>query len=82
MPRTRSSPGMPAGAEIRRRSEEVDGSRRASNSRRCQPDTQAKLKDLMKGVNKSWADALDARGKKGSDALKEFEAAVAAVPAK
>jgi len=36
----------------------------------------------MKGVNKSWADGLDARGKKGSEALKEFEAEVAAIPAK
>ena len=45
-------------------------------------DTKAKLKDLMKGVNKSWAEALDARGKKGSDALREFEAGVAAVPVK
>jgi hypothetical protein len=36
----------------------------------------------MKGVARAWADGLDSRGKKGGDALKEFEAAVAAVPAK
>ncbi|PDT74240.1 TRAP transporter substrate-binding protein DctP [Bradyrhizobium sp. C9] len=46
-----------------------------------QPDVVAKLKDLTKGVGKTWADGLDARGKHGSDALKEFSAAVADVPA-
>lgn len=46
------------------------------------PESRAKFKDLMKGVNKAWADGLDGRGKKGSEALKEFEAAVAAIPAK
>jgi len=47
-----------------------------------QPEVSAKFKDLMKGVAKTWAGGLDARGKRGSDALKEFDAAVAAVPAK
>lgn len=47
-----------------------------------QPDAVAQFKDLMKGVAKSWADGLDARGKRGGDALKEFSAAVAAMPAK
>ncbi len=46
------------------------------------PEVSAKFKDLMKGVAKTWADGLDARGKHGTDALKEFDAAVAAVPAK
>ncbi|WP_221175175.1 hypothetical protein, partial [Staphylococcus aureus] len=46
------------------------------------PESKAKFKDLMKGVNKAWADGLDGRGKKGSEALREFEAEVAAVPAK
>jgi len=41
-----------------------------------------KFKDLMKGVAKNWADGLDSRGKRGSDALKEFDAAVAVVPVK
>ena len=36
----------------------------------------------MKGVNKTWAEGLDARGKRGSDALKEFDALVATIPAK
>jgi TRAP-type C4-dicarboxylate transport system substrate-binding protein len=40
-----------------------------------------KFKELMKGVNKTWAEGLDARGKRGSDALREFDAAVAAIPA-
>ncbi len=47
-----------------------------------QPETRAKFKDLMKGVAKTWADGLDPRGKRGSDALKEFDAAIAAVPIK
>jgi len=47
-----------------------------------QPEVSAKFKDLMKGVAKAWSEGLDARGKRGSDALKEFDAAVAAVPAK
>src|ERR1700712_3616074 len=41
-----------------------------------------KFKDLMKGVAKTWAEGLDSRGKRGSDALKEFDAAVATIPAK
>jgi TRAP-type C4-dicarboxylate transport system substrate-binding protein len=47
-----------------------------------QPGVNAKFKDLMKGVAKAWSEGLDARGKRGSDALKEFDAAVAAIPAK
>jgi TRAP-type C4-dicarboxylate transport system substrate-binding protein len=46
------------------------------------PEVSAKFRDLLKGVAKTWADGLDARGKRGSDALKEFDAAVAAVPIK
>ena len=41
-----------------------------------------KFKDLMKGVNKTWAEGLDGRGKRGSDALREFDALVATIPAK
>src|SRR5436190_1193352 len=47
-----------------------------------QPEVNAKFKDQMKGVAKAWSEGLDARGKRGSDALKEFEATVAAIPAK
>ncbi len=36
----------------------------------------------MKGVAKTWAEGLDGRSKRGSDALKEFDASVAAIPAK
>ena len=46
------------------------------------PEVTVKFKDLMKGVAKTWSEGLDARGKRGSDALKEFDAAVAAIPAK
>jgi TRAP-type C4-dicarboxylate transport system substrate-binding protein len=46
------------------------------------PEVAAKFKDLMKGVAKTWSEGLDARSKRGSDALREFDAAVAAIPAK
>jgi TRAP-type C4-dicarboxylate transport system substrate-binding protein len=46
------------------------------------PETRVKFKDLMKGVAKTWADGLDSRGKRGSDALREFDAAVAATSVK
>jgi TRAP-type C4-dicarboxylate transport system substrate-binding protein len=46
------------------------------------PEVHAKFRDLMKGVARTWSEGLDARGKRGSDALKEFDAAVAAIPAK
>ncbi|MGY3616651.1 TRAP transporter substrate-binding protein [Bradyrhizobium sp. USDA 10063] len=46
------------------------------------PDASAKFKDLMKGVAKTWSEGLDARGKRGGEALKEFDAAVAAIPVK
>ena len=46
------------------------------------PEVNAKFKDLMKGVAKTWSEGLDGRGKRGSDALREFDAAVAAIPAK
>ncbi len=46
------------------------------------PEPRARFKALLKGVAKTWADGLDGRGKHGSDALKEFDAAVAAIPAK
>src|SRR5882724_2244905 len=42
-------------------------------------EVSAKFKDLMKGVAKAWSEGLDGRGKRGSDALKEFDAAVAAI---
>ena len=47
-----------------------------------QPEVNAKFRDLMKGVAKNWSAGLDARGKRGSDALKEFDAAAAAIAAK
>lgn len=47
-----------------------------------QPEPKAKFGALMKGVGKSWADGLDGRGKRGSDALKQFDELVAAMPAK
>jgi TRAP-type C4-dicarboxylate transport system substrate-binding protein len=47
-----------------------------------QGEVSAKFKELMKGVAKNWSEGLDGRGKRGSEALKEFDAAVAAIPAK
>jgi TRAP-type C4-dicarboxylate transport system substrate-binding protein len=47
-----------------------------------QPEASAKFKDLMKGVAKAWSEGLDARGKRGGDALREFDATIATIPAK
>jgi TRAP-type C4-dicarboxylate transport system substrate-binding protein len=47
-----------------------------------QSDASARFKDLLKGVAKTWSEGLDARGKRGSDAPKEFDAAIAGIPAK
>jgi TRAP-type C4-dicarboxylate transport system substrate-binding protein len=41
-----------------------------------------KFKALLKGVAKTGGEGLDSRSKRGSDALKEFDAAVATIPAK
>ena len=41
-----------------------------------------KFKELLTGVAKTWAEGLDARGKRGSEALREFDAMVATIPAK
>jgi TRAP-type C4-dicarboxylate transport system substrate-binding protein len=41
-----------------------------------------KFKELLRGVNKTWAEGLDFRGKRGSDALREFDAMVATIPGK
>ena len=42
----------------------------------------AQLTDLLKDVANKWAAPLDARGKQGTEALKEFRAALDAPPAK
>ncbi len=76
---------MPAACEqVQKSDDEVKKSMEAQGIKfeTLTPEAKAKFKDLMKGVNKAWADGLDARGKKGSEALKEFETAVAAVPVK
>jgi len=49
---------------------------------RFEPLQPEKFKYLLKGVAKTWAEGLDSRGKRGSDALREFDAVVAAIPAK
>jgi TRAP-type C4-dicarboxylate transport system substrate-binding protein len=46
------------------------------------PEVNAKFRDLMKGVAKTWSEGLNARGKRGSDALNEFDAVVATIPAR
>jgi TRAP-type C4-dicarboxylate transport system substrate-binding protein len=46
------------------------------------PEVSAKFRDLLKGVARAWSEGLDARGKRGRDALKEFDATVAGIPAK
>ena len=70
--------------QVQKADEEVKKSMEAQGIKfeTLSPESKAKFMELMKGVNKAWADGLDGRGKKGSQALKEFEAAVAAIPAK
>jgi TRAP-type C4-dicarboxylate transport system substrate-binding protein len=46
------------------------------------PEVSAKFRNLLKGVAKTWSEGLDARGKRGSDALREFDATAAGIPAK
>jgi len=46
------------------------------------PETRAKFADQMKGVAKAWAEQLDGRGRRGSDALAEYTKLVAAASAK
>ena len=46
------------------------------------PDVRAKFADQMKGVAKAWAEQLDGRGKRGTDALNEYTRLIAATPAK
>src|SRR3954466_8488094 len=40
----------------------------------CEPLQADKFKDLLKGVAQTWAQGLDSRGKRGSEALREFGA--------
>lgn len=70
-----------AGADGGQRDQEV---KEAAGVRfkNLQGEVNAKFKELMKGVAKNWSEGFDGRGKRGSDALKEFDAAVAAIPAK
>ena len=46
------------------------------------PETRAKFADQMKGVAKAWAEQLDGRGRRGSDALAEYTKLVAGASAK
>lgn len=47
-----------------------------------QSAARAKFADQLKGVSKAWAEALDARGRRGSDALAEYTKLIGATPAK
>src|SRR3954467_6396057 len=47
---------------------------------RFEPLQADKFKDLLKGVAQTWAQGLDSRGKRGSEALREFDAMVATIP--
>lgn len=47
---------------------------------RFEPLHADKFKELLKGVAQTWAQGLDARGKRGSQALREFDSIVATIP--
>ncbi|HEU0083302.1 MAG TPA: TRAP transporter substrate-binding protein DctP [Bradyrhizobium sp.] len=71
---------IPAACEQVQRADETTRAKLEAAGVRFEPVQADKFKDLMKGVAKTWADGLDSRGKRGSDALREFDAAVAAIP--
>ena len=47
-----------------------------------QSDARAGFAERLKGVAKTWADGLDARGRRGTDALDEFAKLIASTPTK
>src|SRR3954468_20816758 len=47
---------------------------------RFEPLQADKFKELLKGVAQTWAQGLDSRGKRGSEALREFGAMVGTIP--
>lgn len=46
------------------------------------PEVRARFADQMKGVARAWAEQLDGRGKRGTDALNEYTKLVASTPSK
>src|SRR5882672_1452801 len=73
---------MPAVCQAVQKADETTKNTLAAAGVRFEPLQPEKFKDLLKGVAKTWAEGLDSRGKRGSDALREFDAVVAAIPAK
>jgi TRAP-type C4-dicarboxylate transport system substrate-binding protein len=73
---------VPSACQAVQKADETTKKNLETAGMRFEPVQPDKFKDLLKGVAKTWAEGLDSRGKRGSDALKEFDAMVATVPAR
>jgi TRAP-type C4-dicarboxylate transport system substrate-binding protein len=73
---------IPSACQAVQKADETTKNTLAAAGTRFEPLPPEKFKDLLKGVAKTWAEGLDSRGKHGSDALREFDATVATIPAK
>src|SRR6476469_4670429 len=73
---------IPSACEEVQKADETTKQKLEAAGVRFEPLQPDKFKDLLKGVAKSWAEGLDSRGKRGSDALREFDATAAAIPVK
>src|SRR3978361_1938278 len=73
---------IPSACQEVQKSDEVTKTKLQAMGVRFDPVQPDRFKDLLRGVAKTWAEGLDSRGKRGGDALKEFDAMVATIPAK
>ena len=73
---------VPSACQEVQKADETTKTKLEAAGMRFEPVQPEKFKDLLKGVAKTWAEGLDSRGKRGSDALKEFDAMAATIPDK
>jgi TRAP-type C4-dicarboxylate transport system substrate-binding protein len=73
---------IPSACQDVQKSDEATKTKLEATGVRFDPVQPDKFRDLLKGVARTWAEGLDSRSKRGSDALREFDAMVATVPAK
>jgi TRAP-type C4-dicarboxylate transport system substrate-binding protein len=73
---------IPSACQEVQNADETTKTRLQAAGVRFEPVQTDKFKDLLKGVANSWAEGLDSRGKRGSEALREFDALVATIPAR
>src|ERR1700712_3890388 len=68
---------IPSACQEVQKSDEATKTKLKAMGVRFDPVQPDRFKDLLRGVAKTWAEGLDSRGKRGGDALKEFDAMVA-----